>query len=729
MTPFAPPEAATLDGHLERITYHNPENHYTVARVQADRQPRPITVVGYLPGVSPGQDLRLQGQWETHPRFGQQFKILAFEIILPATVAGIRHYLESGVVKGIGPKTARRLVAHFQAHTLEVIEKDPERLCEVTGIGPKTARRIAETWRAHHAARTLMQFLQENGLKPSYAGRLLQTYGAEAAAILRETPFRVARELPGIGFPIADAISQNLGQPPDAPERIRACIHHLLEQQSSAGHLFMPQAHLLERCQALFGIPPQTAADALVEMAAQKAVVIEDDAAAGGECPVYLDHLHAAETGLARRLGARLSLPAPPLRLDPERVTAEVLKKLAIKLSDEQTQVLTAVLAQRVAIITGGPGTGKTTLIRSLTAVMEALGKQFLLAAPTGRAARRLGEVTGRPTATIHKLLGYNFSTQAFERDQDDPLETDALIVDEASMVDLVLMHQLIKAVPMNAALILVGDVFQLPPVGPGNVLGDLIRSQRLPVHALNTIFRQARESPIVINAHRIRCGRMPAIAPTEGPMAPAQFCFVAESQPARAVDVIVSLCRDILPARYGFDPIHDIQVLTPMHRGEVGTLHLNRALQQALNPPAANEKGARPGLRPGDKVMHLRNDYQREVFNGDIGTVRSAESDGSRLSVDFYGRNVAYDRGALEDLSLAYAISVHKSQGSEYPAVVLPVMTQHYPLLQRNLIYTALTRAKTLVVLIGTAKALAIAVQNDTPRKRLSRLAERLNA
>jgi exodeoxyribonuclease V alpha subunit len=727
MPPITPPEAATLDGHLERITYHNPENHYTVARVQADRQPRPITVVGYLPGVSPGQDLRLKGRWETHPRFGQQFKIEAFEIVLPATVAGIRHYLESGVVKGIGPKTARRLVAHFQAHTLEVIEKAPERLCEVAGIGPRTARQIAETWRAHHAARSLMQFLQENGLKPSYAGRLLQTYGAEAATILRENPFRVARELPGIGFPIADAISQNLGQPPDAPERLRACIHHLLEQQTSAGHLFMPRVDLLERCQAAFGIPPQAAAGALVEMAAQKAVVIEEDAAAGGECPVYLDHLHRAETDLARRLAARLSLPAPPLHLAPERVTAAVLKKLAIKLSDEQTQVLTAVLAQRAAIITGGPGTGKTTLIRSLTAVMEALGKRFLLAAPTGRAARRLGEVSGRPTATIHKLLGYNFSTQSFERDQDDPLETDALIVDEASMVDILLMHQLIKAVPMSAALILVGDVFQLPPVGPGNVLGDLIRSQRLPVHALNTIFRQARESPIVINAHRIRRGRMPAITPTESPVAPAQFCFLAENRPGPAVDVIVSLCRDILPARYGFDPIHDIQVLTPMHRGEVGTLHLNRVLQQALNPPVPNEKGAHPGLRPGDKVMHLRNDYQREVFNGDIGTVHSAESDGSRLSVDFYGRIVAYDRGALEDLSLAYAISVHKSQGSEYPAVVLPVMTQHYPLLQRNLIYTALTRAKTLVVLIGTPRAVAIAVQNDTPQKRLSRLAERL--
>ncbi len=727
MTPFAPPEATTLDGHLERITYHNPENHYTVARVQADRQPRPITVVGYLPGVSPGQALRLKGQWETHPRFGQQFKILTFEVILPASVAGIRHYLESGMVTGIGPKTARRLVAYFQADTLEVIEKAPERLCEVEGIGPKTARKIADTWQAHHAARALMQFLQENGLKLAYAGRLLQTYGADALPILRDTPFRVARELPGIGFLMADTISQNLGQPPNAPERIQACIRHLLEQQTNAGHLLMPQAQLLERCQALFDIPPDAAGEALADLAAQNAVVIEKSA--GAQCPVYLHPLYAAETGLARRLNARLSLPPPPLRLDPERVTAEVLKKLAIKLSDEQTRVLTAVLAQRIAIITGGPGTGKTTLIRSLTAVMEALGKQILLAAPTGRAARRLGEVTGRPTATIHKLLGYNFSEQAFERDQDDPLETDALIVDEASMVDLVLMHQLVKAVPMTAVLILVGDVFQLPSVGPGSVLSDLIRSQRLPVHALNTIFRQAEESPIVIAAHHIRNGRMPEMVPTESPIAPAQFCFVAESRPARAVDTIVTLCRDILPARYGLDPIRDIQVLTPMHRGEVGTLHLNQMLQRALNPPAPIENGGHARLRPGDKVMHLRNDYQKEVFNGDIGTILSAEGNGSRLSVEFYGRSVAYDWNELDDLSLAYAISVHKSQGSEYPAVVVPVMTQHYPLLQRNLIYTALTRAKTLVVLIGTPQALAMAVKNDTPRKRLSRLAERLAA
>jgi exodeoxyribonuclease V alpha subunit len=526
---------------------------------------------------------------------------------------------------------------------------------------------------------------------------------------------------------MADTISQNLGQPPNAPERIQACIRHLLEQQTNAGHLLMPQAQLLERCQALFDISPDAAAEALADLATQKAVVIEK--AAGEQCPVYLHHLHAAETGLARRLNARLSLPPPPLRLDPERVTAEVLKKLAIKLSDEQTRVLTAVLAQRIAIITGGPGTGKTTLIRSLTAVMEALGKKILLAAPTGRAARRLGEVTGRPTATIHKLLGYNFSEQAFERDQDDPLETDALIVDEASMVDLVLMHQLVKAVPMTAVLILVGDVFQLPSVGPGSVLSDLIRSQRLPVHALNTIFRQAEESPIVIAAHHIRNGRMPEMVPTESPIAPAQFCFVAESRPARAVDTIVTLCRDILPARYSLDPIRDIQVLTPMHRGEVGTLHLNQMLQRALNPPAPIENGGHARLRPGDKVMHLRNDYQKEVFNGDIGTILSAEGNGSRLSVEFYGRSVAYDWNELEDLSLAYAISVHKSQGSEYPAVVVPVMTQHYPLLQRNLIYTALTRAKTLVVLIGTPQALAMAVKNDTPRKRLSRLAERLAA
>lgn len=729
MTTFSPPEATTLDGHLERITYHNPENHYTVAKVKADGQPRAITAVGYLPGVSPGQALRLHGRWETHPRFGQQFKIQAFEITLPASVTGIRRYLESGVVKGIGPKIARQLVAHFQTRTLEVIEKAPDRLCEVKGIGPKTARRIAATWQAHHAARTLMQFLQENGLKLSYAGRLLQAYGPDALEILRENPFRVARELPGIGFLIADTISQNLGQPPDAPERVRACLVYLLEQQTTAGHLFLPEEDLLERCGALFGIPPQNGAEALAALAAQKAVVVEKPAEAGERGRVvYLHHLHAAETGLARRLKARLSLPPPPLRLDPELVTSEVLKKLAIKLSDEQTRVLTGILAQRIAILTGGPGTGKTTLIRSLTAVMEALGKRILLAAPTGRAARRLGEVTGRPTATIHKLLGYNFREQAFERDQDDPLETDALIVDEASMVDLMLMHQLLKAVPMNAVLILVGDVFQLPSVGPGSVLADLIRSGRLPVHELTTIFRQAEKSPIVVNAHRVRNGRMPEIEPVESPTPPAEFCFLAESRPARAVDTIVTLCRDILPARYGLDPIQDIQVLTPMHRGEVGTLHLNQVLQRALNP-SPDQGGAAFRLRAGDKVMHLRNDYQREVFNGDIGTILSVEREKSRLTADFYGRSVRYDWNDLEDLSLAYAISVHKSQGSEYPAVVVPVMTQHYALLQRNLIYTALTRGKNLVVFIGTPKALAIAVKNDIPRKRLSRLAARVAA
>ncbi|HSO18384.1 MAG TPA: ATP-dependent RecD-like DNA helicase, partial [Desulfosarcina sp.] len=603
-----------------------------------------------------------------------------------------------------------------------------DRLTEVNGIGRKIARRIAEAWQSHHAARQLVRFLEETGVDTAYAARLLRQYGSDVIDILCNDPYRVAEDIPRIGFRIADAVVRHADTPVDEMDRAKACLYHLFEQAVDQGHAYIARDSLFDQCRDAFDVAPETGGRALAHLVEEGELVVAENGA-GTDAPlVFPRQLHEAEVVIARRIKAMQSIPLDETPPDGRLVAGEVLDKLAISLSDEQTAILARMLAHKVSVITGGPGTGKTTLIRAVTAVMEKTGRRVLLAAPTGRAARRLSEVTGRPAATLHKALCYNLADGCFERTEDDPLTADVVIVDEASMVDTLLMAGLIRAVPVTAALILVGDVFQLPSVGPGNVLADLIRSQQVATFELTEIFRQGEQSPIVYNAHRVRRGLAPVAAPAEDPDGLSEFYFMEQADPDRAMRTVVTLCRREIPRHFRLDPIRDIQVLSPMHRGQVGTLNLNRVLQEALNPADEQVTALGSRFKAGDKVMHLRNNYRKEVFNGDIGIVAGIDLEKARLEVDFEGRKVAYDFVELDELTLAYAISVHKSQGSEYPAVVIPLLTQHYIMLQRNLLYTALTRGKQLVVIVGTAKALDVALRNDRPGQRRSMLARRLN-
>jgi exodeoxyribonuclease V alpha subunit len=538
----------------------------------------------------------------------------------------------------------------------------------------------------------------------------------------------LVNDIAGVGFHFADTIAQKLGGLQSHPGRVRACIRHLMEQAANDGHTFFYGDQLLERCKQRFGIEPGAVRETVMAMSESGELIVDASFGDAHQTAIYLQSLHQAETGLANRLNAMLTVPVSLPDINAEQIALEVQKKLAITLSDEQLDVLEEILSHRIAVITGGPGTGKTTLIRSINAIFSALDKHVLLAAPTGRAARRLAEVSGRKAETIHRMLGYNFIENRFEKNRDNPLDTDTVIIDEASMVDTVLMFHLMQAMPITTALILVGDVFQLPAVGPGNVLFDLIESKRLPIFYLKEIFRQAHESPIVVNAHRVRRGESPALRKLDETEDISEFYFIQQHNPHKVAATIVDLCSRTIPQRFGFDSVHETQVLTPMHKGVVGTSNLNQVLQRVLNPNPVLIETLGGIFKPGDKVMHLKNNYQKEVFNGDIGTISGIDKKEEVLAVDYYGRTVDYDFTELGEISLAYAISVHKSQGSEYPAVIVPIMTQHFVLLQRNLLYTAITRAAKLVILIGTPKALAIALKNNKPRQRLTGLANRLN-
>ena len=721
------PALVTLEGHLERITYFNEANHYTIARVKPANLDIGVTVVGYLAGVSPGETIKARGTWEIHPRYGQQFKVQSFDVTLPAAVEGIRKYLSSGIVKGIGQSTAARLVSAFGENTLEIIESNPERLLEVEGIGKAKAAAIHAAWHAHHTLRSLMQFLQQMGVQTAYGAQIYKEYGPDAVDFIRQDPYRLAEDIPGAGFLIADTIAQKLGVEKEDPHRVRACILYTLLQNAEDGHTFAEEENLYVRCENYFQIDRRIIQNAIEEMAAAKVIVVETVAGASSSNAIYLKNLHQAEAGLASRLKAMLSVPVDLAEIDAERIAAEVHKKLAINLSSEQLEVLEQIFSHRIAIITGGPGTGKTTLVRSISTVFEAMGKRVMLAAPTGRAARRLAEVTRRNAATIHRLLGYNFMEGGFLRNRNNPLQADAVIVDEASMVDAVLMHQLVDAIPVSAVMVLVGDVAQLPAIGPGNVLSDMIDSARIPVFALYKIFRQEQESAIILNAHKVRNGQFSVDGRSDVIDNKCDFYFIEQGDPERVAAHIGQLCSKDLPHKFGFDPVLDIQVLTPMHKGAVGTINLNHMLQRILNPQPVLVETTGSAFKAGDKVMHLINNYQKEVYNGDIGVVRRFDRQKQELTVDYYGRSVHYDAAELDQITIAYAISVHKSQGSEYPAVIMPLVTQHYVMLQRNLLYTAMTRGQKLVILIGSQKALRIALKNDKPRLRLTSLAARL--
>ncbi len=714
-----------IKGQIERITYYNEENSYTIAKIRVPGRNDLVTIVGSLPGMTPGEVLKLQGEWQTHPRYGQQFKIISYESMIPATIAGIERYLSSGLIKGIGPVMAQRLVEKFGKETLDVISHDIERLREVDGIADKRIEMIRKAWDEQKEIRDVMVFLQGYGVSPAYATKIFKQYGREAIPVVRENPYRLAEEVFGIGFLTADKIAEKLGIPKDSPLRAKAGIQYVLHQLSDEGHTFYPFAPLMAQCSKILDIEEAALPEAFQAAAAERKIVIEEESPAVSDRAVYLTPLHVAETGIARLLGTLLTSPKQLQLMDREGALKSAQKELNVTLADQQLKAVVEALDRKVMVITGGPGTGKTTIIRAITHVYAASRQKIVLAAPTGRAAKRMFEATGREAKTIHRLLEYSPKIGRFKRDEQEPLDADLVVIDETSMVDTALMYNLLKAIPERATLILVGDVDQLPSVGPGNVIRDIIDSGVVPTVRFNEIFRQARQSMIIVNAHRVNNGQMPDF--DEQREAPTDFYFIEVEEPEKALQRIIALCKERIPARFGYNTLTDIQVLTPMHKGTIGASNLNAELQRELNP--SKDEIARAGrtFKKGDKVMQIRNNYDKDVYNGDIGRIAVIDREEQEVSVNFDGRLVAYDFSELDELVLAYATSIHKSQGSEYPVVVMPILVQHFILLQRNLLYTGITRGKKLVIIVGTKKALAIAIRNNKPQMRFTLLKQRL--
>ena len=720
-----------LHGQIERVTFHNEENGFTIARVKARGFRDLVTAVGNLMSPVPGQVIHATGEWATHPQFGEQFKIIRYKTLVPATVAGIEKYLGSGLVKGIGPVMAKRIVKVFGRETLDVIEESIERLREVDGIGEKRVAMIRRAWTDQKEIREVMVFLQGHGVSSGYATKIFKQYRSQSIEVVKENPYRLATDIFGIGFITADRIAENLGFAKDSAVRAEAGILYVLNQLSDEGHVYYPREGLLEKCCEILGVDRKIILEALSSLAAQQRVVIEALFAhtpdrLESEVAVYLSSFHVCETGIASRLKRLINVPYSRRKIDPEKAVEWVQKQLSIDLARNQIEAVKSALDSKVMVITGGPGTGKTTIIKAILTILGRLGIDILLAAPTGRAAKRMSEATGREAKTIHRLLEFSPQKNGFQKNEEHPLKCDLLVVDEASMIDTVLMYQLLKAVPVYATLILVGDVNQLPSVGPGSVLRDIIDSGALPVVTLTEIFRQAQDSSIIVNAHRINRGEMPRLQPSDEGR--NDFYFIEKTEPEEALRIILELTGGRIRNAFGFDPLEEVQILTPMNRGVVGTVNLNSELKKALNPREDGVTRGGRNFRVNDKVMQIRNNYDKEVFNGDIGRIIRIDTELQELTITFDGRSVTYDYADLDELVLAYAVSVHKAQGSEYPCVVIPLLTQHYILLQRNLLYTAITRGKKLVIVVGSKKALGIAVRNDKTQKRYTWLKHRLS-
>ena len=717
------PPADAADAPLERVTgtvesilYRSEETGYTVCNVKpAGREMASVTVVGNTAAAWAGEEMIAEGRWIRHAQHGRQFQAVTIQCITPTSVEGLRRYLASGLIRGVGPVMAERIVATFGAATLEIIEKESRRLEEIEGIGPQRRKQIKESWTEQRAVRDIMIFLQSHGIGTAQAARIFRQYGSDAIAVVKRNPYRLCNDVWGIGFKTADGIALSVGVPKDSPMRACAGLCYLLTSLADEGHCYAPEAELVLQTQALLDIPVETLGVALVEELAQGRLVREQDR-------VYMRGLFEAERRAAGQLRRLLDTPChfPPIKA-PEAV-AWAERKMGLELAPAQREALLTALAAKVAIITGGPGVGKTTIIRALVEIFGARKLTIHLAAPTGRAAKRMSEATGHAAQTIHRLLKYLPAEHAFEFTADNPLEGDAFIVDESSMIDIRLMEQFVQALPPHACLILVGDIDQLPSVGPGNVLRDAIQSRAIPCCRLTTIFRQDASGLIVRNAHHVNHGEK--FETVEGL---SDFYFVDTEEPERVLERVVDLVTRRMPQKFRFDAMSEIQVLSPMRRGLLGAENLNSVLQQALNPtgPALTRGGTT--FRRGDRVMQIRNNYDKEIFNGDIGFVKSVDEDDRSLVVTFDGRPVRYDTADLDELLLAYACTIHKSQGSEYPAVVVLLHTQHFKLLQRNLLYTAITRGRKLVCVVGSSKAVGIAIRNNEVRERRTTLRERL--
>jgi exodeoxyribonuclease V alpha subunit len=716
-----------LAGSVERVTFHNEENGFCVLRVNARGHRDFVTVVGHAATISAGEFIRATGEWVNSREHGLQFRARHLRASPPDTAEGLERYLGSGMIRGIGPVYAKRLVAAFGTRVFEVVEAEPEKLRTVGGIGPVRAARIAAGWAEQKIVREIMLFLHAHGVGTARAVRIQKTYGAEAVRLISEDPYRLARDIRGIGFRTADTIAARLGIEPTAPMRVRAGVSHALAEALEGGHCGLPRDELVPLAAELLGVAPDLVLAALAEELASGRVIA--DRVAGRDC-VFLPGLHRAEGVIAerlRRLAARAT-GSPWGEIEVEKAIGWVEERIGFTLAEGQRAALALAAASRVCVVTGGPGVGKTTLVDAILRVVGAKGARILLCAPTGRAARRLSETSGREALTVHRLLEADPARGGFKRDEERPLDCDLLVVDETSMVDVPLMHALLRALPEGAALLLVGDVDQLPSVGPGQVLADIISSGAVPVARLTEVFRQAARSRIIQAAHALNGGRLPDLSrPAEGEE--SDFYFVPADGPEAAAARVVEVVRERIPRRFGFDPVRDVQVLCPMNRGASGARSLNEELQRALNPPGDRPTVSRFGwtYAVGDKVMQTENDYEKEVANGDIGFIEAIDTELGEIRVNFDGRAVTYALGELDEVSPAYAVTVHKSQGSEYPAVVVPVTTGHYPMLQRNLLYTAVTRGRRLVVIVGQRKAIAIAARTETAGRRWTRLQELL--
>ncbi len=718
-----PPDSSNqevLAGLIERVTFHNTDNGFCVLRIKARGHRDLITVVGHAASISAGEWVTAAGEWVNDRTHGQQFKTRFLRTSAPTTTEGIEKYLGSGMIRGIGPVYARKLVKAFGAKVFDVMEAEPDRLREVTGIGPMRAKRITDAWAEQKIVREIMVFLQSHGVGTARAVRIFKTYGADAIPVMTDNPYRLARDIRGIGFKTADAIAMKLGIDKTAVMRVRAGISYALAEAMDEGHCGLPTAELIPLAATLLEVPAELVRAAL-DLELAEGTVITDAVAETG-C-IFLAGLYRAERAIAERIRCLADGGLPWPSIDPEQALPWIERKTGLTLAESQAAAIRQALLAKVFVITGGPGVGKTTLVNSILRILAAKGVSLSLCAPTGRAAKRLTEATGFEAKTIHRLLEVDPKTGGFRRGSDHPLECELLVVDETSMVDVMLMQALLRAVPDRAALLIVGDIDQLPSVGPGQVLADIIASGTVPVARLTEVFRQAAESRIITNAHRINRGVMPDLTRPEGN---SDFYFVPVDDPETAVTRIIELVKVRIPQRFGLDPVRDIQVLCPMNRGGIGARSLNMELQAALNP-AGERKVERFGwtFAPGDKVMQRENDYEKEVYNGDIGYINDVDPDSGELTASFDGRVVDYGFGELDTLMPAYAATIHKSQGSEYPAVVIPVLTQHYAMLQRNLLYTGVTRGKRLVVLVGQKKAIAIAVRNVSGRRRWSKLNE----
>jgi len=704
---------------VERVSFHNLENGFCVLRVKARGQRDLVTMVGHAATIAEGEFIQASGTWVNDRTHGLQFKAAFLKTSPPTTLEGIERYLGSGMIRGIGSVYARKLVRAFREDVFELIEQRPDRLREVTGIGPKRAARIVAGWTEQKVIREIMLFLHAHGVGTSRAVRIYKTYGNDALQIISENPYRLARDIRGIGFLTADRVAEKLGIEKTASIRVRAGISFALTEAMAEGHCGLPADKLATLTGKLIAVPGELIETALALELEAGAVVA--DTVDGRRC-VFLAGLHQAERAIADRLLALSAGRLPWPEIDADKAISLVERQTGLDLAPSQQQAVHLALRSKVLVITGGPGVGKTTLVNSILKIVRAKGIVVALCAPTGRAAKRLSDTTGLDGRTIHRLLETDPRTGDFKRSAGHPLDCDMLVLDEASMVDVLLMRSLLKALPDRAVLLVVGDVDQLPSVGPGQVLGDMIASETIPVVRLTEVFRQAAQSRIIVNAHRINSGQMPELKAMEG----SDFYFVDASEPDDAVRKLLSMVRDRIPSRFGLNPIHDVQVLCPMNRGGLGARALNLELQAVLNPPGearVERFGWTYGV--GDKVMQIANDYERDVFNGDLGIVTSIDMEEGELVVGFDGREVRYGFGELDELVLAYATTIHKSQGSEYPAVVIPLTTQHYTMLARNLLYTGVTRGKRLVVLVGQRKALAIAVRNQGGRRRWSKLQE----